>query len=126
MEITANEEIKAAIVEYLKTFENGLKKAGDFSMEQVPLVIQEFLAWQFWGNVTACCSFCLAILITAVIHKYVGKRIRSGSEAMVLNHLLCGFVVVITIPGIIISFVAALKVTVAPRLVILEKISELL
>lgn len=126
MEITANEDVKLAIVEYLKTFESGLKKAGDFSMEQVPLVIQEFLAWQFWGSVTACCGCCLAILIISMIHKYVSKRVSSGSDAMVLNHLLCGVGVVIATPGVIISFVSALKVSVAPRLVILEKISELL
>lgn len=126
MEITANEDIKLAIVEYLKTFESGLKKAVDFSMEQVPLVIQEFLAWEFWGSMAIAISCCFAIAIVFPLHKAGCKISDPSSEGRVLTHIFSVFAWIILSVAAITEFVNALKVTVAPRLVILEKISELL
>lgn len=126
MEITANEEIKTAIVEYLKTFESGLKRAGDFSIEQVPLVVQEFLAWEFWGSLTLAILCCTAIMIVGLLHKAGCNASNPTSEGRVMVYVLSGFALFLLIGGAISEFIDVLKVTVAPRLVILEKISELL
>lgn len=126
MEITTNEEIKTAVVEYLKTFESGLKKAGEFSMEQAPLVVQEFLAWEFWGSVAVAVMCCLAIIVVGFLHKAGCEISDPSSETRVAVHVLSGFVWFILVGGLISEFIDALKVSVAPRLVILEKISELL
>lgn len=126
MEITTNEEIKAAVIEYLKTFESGLKKAGEFSMEQVPLVVQEFLAWEFWGSIAAATVCCIAIAIVFPLHKAGCKISDPFSEGRILTHILSVFSWIVLSVSAVIQLVEALKVTVAPRLVILEKISELL
>lgn len=126
MEITGSEEIKTAIVEYLKTFESGLKKAGDFSMEQVPLVVQEFLAWEFWGSVTVATMCCLVMVVIGFLHKAGCKISDPSSEARVLTHVLSVTAWMGLAIGTTSELIDALKVSVAPRLVILEKISELL
>lgn len=119
-----NEEIKQKMVEYLQTFEAGVKKAGEFSAEQAPLVVQEFLAWEFWGNaipaVVVLVLMLTAMIVTAVIWKKsddIDWRMGSG--------LVTGLgVLFLTIPFCITASNAC-KVAVAPRIVVLEKISEL-
>lgn len=122
MEIT--EEVKQKMIEYLQTFEQGVKRAGEFSAEQAPMVVQEFLAWEFWGNAIPAVLVLLimltAVISTAVIWKKsddIDWRMGSGVVTVLA-------VVFLTIPFSITASQAC-KVAIAPRIVVLEKISEL-
>jgi hypothetical protein len=64
--VEVNEEVKSRMLEYLQQFESGVKSAAEFSAEQAPLVVQEFLAWEFWGAVLLACGFLLASMCSLI------------------------------------------------------------
>ena len=45
-----DEEIKDKMIEYFKQLETVAKTASDFSSEQFPLLIQEYISWLFWSH----------------------------------------------------------------------------
>lgn len=118
-----NEEIKQKMVQYLQSFEAGLKQAGEFSAEQAPLVVQEFLAWEFWYHAAMSVCFGIALgIVMKLVTDWWPKldqfdRIGFG---MVTAIAILGFSV-----GTVTSAFGAAKVAIAPRIVVLEKISEL-
>lgn len=119
-----NEEIKQKMVEYLQTFEAGVKKAGEFSAEQAPLVVQEFLAWEFWGNAIPA-VLVLLIMLTALVSTAVIWKKSDDIDWRMGSGLITGLsVLFLTIPFSITASQAC-KVAIAPRIVVLEKISEL-
>jgi hypothetical protein len=123
--VEINEEIKQKMVEYLQSFEAGMKKAGEFSAEQAPLVVQEFLAWEFWSAFAAflICSIIAVATIGTCIWWWRSSKEETEFKALIclIPVLLCLF---LQIP-IWTSAYSAGKVAVAPRIVVLEKISEL-
>lgn len=125
LEVTVeiNEEIKQKMIEYLQSFEAGIKKAGEFTAEQAPLVVQEFLAWSFWSD------FAMAIVLSGLLA--VGLRIVSGWWPRLDEYdripigMISVFGTLILTAGVLVSAFGAAKVAIAPRIVVLEKISEL-
>lgn len=119
-----NEEIKQKMVEYLQSFEAGMKKAGEFSAEQAPLVVQEFLAWEFWGAVFIAAGFLFMAVILTIILIVVYCRRTDEFERFMIGVFGGAPVLALYIASGIATH-DALKVTIAPRVVVLEKISEL-
>jgi hypothetical protein len=124
MTVEINEEIKTKMVEYLQTFEAGVKKAGEFSAEQAPLVVQEFLAWEIARNGL------FAVVLGAALFGVlaVAYRLQSKTDDLELKFLiwLCSSVPLVAFAiGFGICAENAGKAYLAPRIVVLEKISEL-
>lgn len=128
MSVEMTEEIKVKVIEYLQTFEQGIKKAGEFSAEQAPLVVQEFLAWEFWGNVIPAVSLLLLVLTSLVVTAVIWKKTagESFSEPRFAATLVTGLLTMFLAIPIGICSTNAAKVAIAPRLVVLEKISSLM
>lgn len=101
----------------------------EFVSEQAPLLVQEYLHWIFWGSMIQA-GINLAILIAMVFFaRWAGKKIyEKDSDAsmvcLILGILFCipaCFCAAQAIAGIM----DAIKVLVAPRVIIVEKIAEL-
>jgi hypothetical protein len=124
MTVEINEEIKTKVVEYLQNFEAGVKKASEFSAEQAPLVVREFLAWEIARNSLFAIVLGAALLTVLV----VAYRLQSKTDDPELKVILwlCAAVPLV---GFGIGFGTcaedAGKAYLAPRIVVLEKISEL-
>jgi len=122
--VEINEEIKTKMVEYLQTFEAGVKKAGEFSAEQAPLVVQEFLAWEITRNGLGALALGLLLLITFVIAIQVHRKAEDADNKMFV-WLFAAIPLVFFGVGFGACAEKAGKAHIAPRIVVLEKISEL-
>lgn len=126
-----NEQIQQEILKYLQAFEVGVEQAGTFTAEQVPLVVQEFIRWQIWGNLLEVLYFGLSLFIC---YKLFLKLKKDLLEFVVKNKYTSG-AEVLYIPLTIVALIFAIfffcalssaaKALVAPRVVVIEKISEL-
>ncbi len=106
-------------------YSGGLIKQGiEFSKEQAPLVVQEFLTWSFWN---ACISTVLYSIMAVVL---IGCAIRFWKKAFKLSEDTWMPVFFVNIIGVIIGTVAiflaidnfrdAVKVKLAPRVYLIE------
>jgi len=123
--VEINEEVKQKMIEYLQSFEAGIKKAGEFSAEQAPLVVQEFLAWEFWSSFVAFLICSLLTAITLGVSAWWWKNDKSDLETKCLVVLIPVLACVFMQIPVWTNAYNAGKVAVAPRIVVLEKISEL-
>ena len=118
-----NEEVQQKMLEYLQTFEQGIKKAGEFSAEQAPLVVQEFLQWVIVSNVV------LGILAGGLLLLSVSIAIRYHWKLEGEDKAFLWLFAAVPIIAFGIAFVTcgerAGKAWIAPRIVVLEKISTL-
>ncbi len=126
-----NEQIQQEILKYLQAFQSGVEKAGTFTAEQAPLVVQEFIQWQIWGNLLEVLYFGLGLFIC---YKLFLKLKKDLLEFVVKNKYSSG-AEVLYVPLTIVALIFAMfffyalssaaKALVAPRVVVIEKISEL-
>ena len=126
-----NEEIKSEvgsrILSYLDAVESSASSAGEFIAEQTPLVAQEYLAWCFWGAMLMFAFALFVIMFSVFLMRLAVKWYRDDCT------MEAGFfVLIVAIGGMLLgSFMVALaaeravKVSVAPRVVLLEKVAEL-
>lgn len=119
-----NEEVKTKMLEYLQQFESGVKSAAEFSAAQAPIVVHEFLAWEFTSNAVASCFLGLLVLGTVIVAKRISSK--AEGEDRFFTWLFATIPLVIFSAGFCASLHGAGKVYVAPRVVVLEKISSLM
>lgn len=117
-------ELQKRMLEYLDTLEGTVKAGADFAADQVPLLAQEWLAWCFWSSVLGAAASIVVCLILGFTCWMLG-RVKDPNEGHVVAFIICcGLAVLLFIPAAACT-VQAVKVKVAPRVVLLEKISEL-
>lgn len=127
-----NEELEKRLEKYLETLESTITQASDFAIEQTPLVVQEYLSWIFWSNI-----FLFALNIIIIIFCiFLMFKLRFVMAKNMDTDIAVGFQIlcfIMSSVGIILGFIFsavslyyAIKVAVAPRVVLLEKISELI
>ena len=123
-----NDELKQKMVEYLEQLESGLKTAADFSAEQAPLVVQEYLNWMFLNSLAGgvCCGLAALVLSFAATKVVQHMLSENDTEGACIGGFVLGAFAVFASAGSIGQLLFAAKVCIAPRVVILEKISELL
>jgi hypothetical protein len=125
-----NEEIQQRISSYLDAIEKHAQGAGEFATEQAPIVAQEYLSWMFWNSTIIIAACALVITVCAcIVYMSVRSIVRTKDpwddhpEALFLVFpiMFIFFSVVHTVDNIQVS----VKVKVAPRVVLLEKVAEL-
>lgn len=124
-----NEELQDRIAKYLDALEMSATNAGQFAIEQAPLVAQEYLAWCFYSALVvavallAAGSLGLGATFFACRRYVKGKDITDCPEIMlsIIPTLISACMVTASVE----RAAAALKVAVAPRVVLLEKVAEL-
>ena len=130
-----NEEIQSRITKYMDAIESSAQKTGEFLSEQTPLLAQEYLAWYFWSH----CFFVVVVSIVFVLSLFVIRWLRKEykiEEEKSNNSEVTGFITGCILVALVFSlgslvFICVniyemIKVTVAPRVVLLEKVTELL
>lgn len=124
-----NEKLQQEIAAWLETMRAGIEAAGNFAIEQAPLVIQEKIAW---GRAFE--TIWLAVGIIAVLALlYYSRRVWSwGLKNSDESDGFSVFVSVLYSIGSIIVFTAAmeqlnlaLQVWLAPRIYIIEWLANL-
>jgi len=123
------QDIESRINSYLDTIESSVTTAGDFMLEQTPLVVQECLAWYFWESLIyalmyTSCSIVILWWISKVLNRIDFKNLGDHPEIilLVVPFSLGVTSVIMAVENIL----AVFKVIVAPRVVLLEKISDLM
>ena len=120
-------KVNEQLAELLAFVKKGAEATTDFAVEQAPLVAREIVAWTFWHAIAGCL---LAVFAAAfafwcgrVVKRWANRR-DVGEELMfpVFGAAAAGLVAV----GLLVTNApAAIKVAVAPRLVIIDYIGKL-
>lgn len=122
-----NEELKNKMSEYLVVLERDLKSVKDFSAEQVPLVVQEYINWIFWQNCVIAFFMVIMVAFLYRIWKWIMDEKDVKDDTALKVFISCMAMLLVSIPSLqsLYSITQMIKTTVAPRVVIIEKISEL-
>ena len=120
-------DIESRITSYLDAIEASAGTAGEFVAEQTPLVAQEYLAWLFWGSVMKSAGLGVAFLLLSIVI-YVAVRCMKKHEVWEVSPFLAFpiFGLIFSSFELVRGLIQVVKVIVAPRVVLLEKVAELL
>ena len=129
------EELQTRLTKYLDFLDTTAKDGTDFLIEQAPLVVQDFLTWEFWHHILYGVWLLIipALLLAALIcgwialYRYYSKGDAEHGEPAIMG-LLGSFIGLAIIASIstcgIKHWLMALKIHVAPRVYLLEHIRE--
>lgn len=111
------------LLAFLDAVESQANSAGQFVIEQTPLVAQEYLAWTFWHG----CLMAAVASIPLAIGLYLLRRFLRDPDGDAAPPLfvLALFGSIFGLSAAFYGIHSAVKVTVAPRVVLLEKVAEL-
>jgi len=123
-----NEKIQAAFIEMLTNIQSALTAAAEFSSEQIPLVLQEILLYHTWlyAAILAAGILCwiAAVLGIKFAARHWEKIYRIDCEPGVVIGV--GVLIIAGVVLIVGSAVQLLKVTLAPRLFLIEYLANLI
>lgn len=121
-----NEELQTRITQYLDAIESSAETAGDFVVEQTPLLAQEYLAWMFWSNVFIAALTLLVAAVCGLICYLLIRASKKHPGVLAEAVFLSGFFGLVCVAIACTAAYDAIKVTVAPRVVLLEAVKDLL
>lgn len=129
-----DKESKDMLMKYLELGAEKLESGAQFLESEIPLVVSEYLSWIFYYNVIMLCIGILFLIIGSVCG-IIAKRNYdyldspdSGDHNFILaifSSIVTVFLFIFGCGNIFDSTKTLVKVSVAPRVVILEKISEI-
>lgn len=135
-----NDAMKQKLTEAVGMVVDGMKKTGDFALDQAPLVAQEFIAWEIWYGalmfVGGLILFFVGVIGALKWFIYCEDQLKKCEKAKNNEYHSCGwqdskmfmiFAIVPIIFGIagICQIERAIKASVAPRIVIIEKMADI-
>lgn len=116
-------EVMVEVAKLLPLFTSGLQQGVDFTKEQLPLLVQEFLFFQLVAH--------WLFLFTAVLFGFAatwglkfGYR-KSGEHSYDLC-VVAGIAIIPCVIGIVYNTYCILYITFAPRMYLLQEFSRLL
>lgn len=121
------------LMKYLNHLEDLAGKTEDFAAEQVPLYIQELLTWMFWDSVM-CAAFAALILVISLVLVGFGFKLLEHAKKTKddgleffggMTVILMAILAVVCLLPICINTKQAVKISVAPRVVIVEELKKL-
>ena len=128
-------ETKALLLKYLEVGADRLGRGAAFVEAEIPLVVQEYLSWYWWENTIGVVMDILFIILVILLVKacmYSYKRLEAEEfdgdcnwwGGLVCSSVAALVIAVITSISLSLDVQNLVKVSVAPRVVILEKIAE--
>ena len=127
-----DEDLKARMIQYLDSLEDGIGKAVDFTAEQTPQVIEELIQYTLAISCIKAGFGCLAVMAILVAF-CIAWRVSSkcDNEGMWSIRAVAGFIggllsVMITDVIILNHVSIALKCWLAPRVFVLEYLRDLI
>lgn len=119
-----NEEIKKKIMEYFETLEVTAGRFSDLAQQEIPLVLQEYLNWTFYSNLFLGTVWGITFLVLSVIFWRLSCYAKESRGSESPEYCMS---IVVTIWSAFMSvgvscgyMYECIKVSVAPRVVILE------
>lgn len=128
-----NDELKKALVDSLDLLKTGLEKSSDFVLEQAPMVVQEYIAYTRVMSTVQVVSGVLLFILTCITCRYwmrlTYRLATESSEALEVPVGIFGaaahiFAFIGSI-GLISNITTCIMAWTAPRVLILEKIAEI-
>lgn len=123
-----DDRLKESLVEVIDWLKVGAEQSKDFVIEQAPMVAQEYVAWTFWEAVIglAVCLLLapLACLAFAITIRWM-RDDEFGDPSGFVGAIITGMLAIGVFIGAYANATTAIKATVAPRVVIIEKIATL-
>lgn len=127
-----DEEIKQKLLQYLEGLESAVSEAGGFIQAELPLVVQELVAWVWWSNLVGAVFYAAVTAIIACLAFVVSRKIASVDEEDVENYFLSWIVFVAGVAlsvlvsnGAVVCVKEMAKAAVAPRVVVIDAIQKL-
>lgn len=126
-----NAELQETMLRYLNGLEARLSRVEDFASDQVPLLVQEWLRWEFWSNIIKMSGWAMLALLLVLLFRWCVKEYKAAKDDETRN-ASCFFGTVFfagsvlsVIPVLVYAY-SATKVIIAPRVVIVENVAETL
>ncbi len=145
VELKADGELKAKALEYLTLLEDAVKQSADFTAEQVPYVLQEMLALEFYtalcwlliGAVPLAISYIAGGVILTTYFRHLNKtpddeftrlwpRRDLKLSAVGIATAILLVLTVIFAPMAVNGTLRIVKVQAAPRVFLIEEITDLI
>jgi hypothetical protein len=123
------------LTQYLEELVATLKEGGQFAMEQLPLFVHEYLSWGFWesviwGAILLSASSILIYMAKLFFNKYNGYEPTSylddGHMLYIIVSGISAIGSIFAVVGAITNILTAIKITVAPRVYLIENLTNLL
>ena len=122
-------ELKARLASYLDTLESTVKSGSDFLVEQAPLYVREYLNWTFWSSmfigVVCAAIFWFMVLASKAAYKKVVENMYPYNDSLTASWTAVLIMMVacslLSLIFTVTSFYTATKVTLAPRVVLMER-----
>jgi len=120
-----DEAMKERFSGYLDALEASTKNAGDFMSQEAPEVAKEYISWYLLSHGVEATVFAAMLLASIAGAVYLWRaRQKVGSDIVCLGILTVMPLVIFSVCTIV-STMAVVKGIVAPRVVILEKVSRI-
>ena len=130
------DKLEERLDKYLDFLEKSLVDGTEFVKEQAPDVVEQYLAWEFWSSLGyAGITLCVMVLMVYIIkvcnddYNEEKKKPSPSEEALNLNGGLCAvtlaLLVFLVFPIFIVNVKNAIKVKIAPKIVVLEELHKL-
>ena len=126
-----NEELQQKLLDYLSALEQATAEAGGFLQSELPLVVHEIVAWVWWGSLLRLVFYAVVLTVLLLVVYFGSKRVAQASFADAENASWFLFVMgtILSIlffgTGAMYNAQELVKASVAPRVVVIEKINEL-
>jgi len=99
------------------------KDAGAFAKEQVPLVLQEYIAWGIASSIVWLLPFLVMLFFSVRVWKWAVRVAEDSDGFSIVAAFLYS---IIMLPGLIINLLDLTKAIVAPRVYLIETLSDLI
>lgn len=125
------EELVARMTEYLDRVEDAVDTTATFAAEQAPLLVQEYLAWIFYSSLFYVGVWVTVAMVFVLLSYFSATKFEATCNDTTEKGMGIGLAVVcgVCVAGCL--FLAgdyamdALQVSIAPRMVVLEYVREL-
>jgi hypothetical protein len=121
-----DEQTKTLLAEYLKKLLQAAESGASFAAEQIPLVVQEKLAFDFWSSVMWATVSAISMVLVWYGYYKLNVMAEWDEETTAPTTVAAAFC---TLPLLVVIFVnlsAIIKIQVAPRLYIVEWLKGML
>jgi len=138
-----NDNLQNTLNEILAALAKAAEQAGAVAQEQLPLLVQEYLRWGFVEALVTvlllAVLFCVAVTLAVRAHRWGGKACGCGQAFKPNGHtnyycndpgpcigvILLGVAAAACCVGLFNHGSTALQIWIAPRVYLLERVSEM-
>lgn len=120
-----NEKLEERLMSYLDSIAKQAETTSDFLGDQVPLVVQEYIQFHFYGNLISVVFFTLMIMLFSVTFFLCRRKENDSDPFPFMGKAISFFLILGSILGVFEGITELVKNVTAPRIVVLEKVADL-